>query len=102
MMGVLLGDVVIALALVAAVVVAAATVVVATGVPLEDGGMALTFTEIAAAAAAAAAAMFVGGEVGVCAIAGMAWRELGSYKLCKYSCEFCLVKSELKLTMTTN
>jgi hypothetical protein len=49
------------------------------GIPLGDKGITLAF-----AATAAAAATFVGGEVGVCAIVGVAQRELGLDELCKY------------------
>jgi hypothetical protein len=52
----------------------------AMGVPPGDKGIAVMFV----ATAAAAVAKFVGGEVGVCAIVGVAWRELGLDKLCKY------------------
>jgi hypothetical protein len=58
------GDVVIALAFAFAV---AAVAVAATCVLLGDKGIALAF-----AATATAAAMFVGGEVGVCSIVGVA------------------------------
>ncbi len=96
--GVPLGDVVIALAAAAAAVAATAVAAVApaavaavamtataTGVLPGDKGMALAF----AATVAAAAATFVGGEVGSSAIVGVAWRELGLIKLCKYLGEFC-------------
>jgi hypothetical protein len=81
------GDVVIALlfafaaaAAVAAAAAGAMTAVAATGVLLGDKGMVLTF----AATVVTAAATFVGEEVGVSTIVGMAQRELGLDKLCKY------------------
>ncbi len=58
----------------------AAVVIAAMGILPGDKGIALAF----AATAAAAAARFVGGEVGVPVIVGVAWRELGLDKLCKY------------------
>jgi hypothetical protein len=63
------------------VIAVANLLMVAMVIPLGDKGMALAF----AATAEAAAATFVGGEVGVCAIIGVARRELGFDKLCKYS-----------------
>jgi hypothetical protein len=45
----------------------------ATGIPLGDKDIALAFV----VTMAAVAAMFVGGEVGACAIVGMAQRDLG-------------------------
>ncbi len=68
------GDTVIVL-----VFVAVAAAMGAIGILLGDKGIALAF-----AATAAVAATFVGGEVGVCSILGMAWRELGLDKLCEY------------------
>ncbi len=64
----------------------------ATGIPPGDEGKALAF----AATAAVLAATFVGGEVEVCAIVGMAERVLGLDKMCKYLGEFCWWKYELK------
>ena len=87
--GIPLGDLVIALAFAAAAAaVVVAMAALAMGVPPGDEGMALAF----AATVAAAAATFVEGEVGVHAIVGVAWRELGLDKLCKYYGEFHLVK----------
>jgi hypothetical protein len=51
----------------------------ARGFLLRDKGMVLAF-----AATAMEAKMFAGGVVGVCTIDGMARRELGLIKLCKY------------------
>jgi hypothetical protein len=73
-MGILPGDAVIVLAF-----MATAAAMAAIGIMQGDKGIALTFP-----ATAVVAATFVGGEVGVCAIVGMAWRELGLNKLCKY------------------
>ncbi len=73
-MGIPPGDMVIVL-----VFAAAAAAMVAIGVPPKDKGIALAIV-----ATAVAVATFVGGEVGVCAIVGVAWRELGLDKLCEY------------------
>ncbi len=75
-MGILLGDAVIVLAV-------AALAMAAMGVLPRDKGILLAFA-VTAAAAAAAVAVFVGGEVGVWVIIGMAWKELGLDKLCGY------------------
>jgi hypothetical protein len=79
------GDVVIALAFVAATVVAgvvAATMAVAAmSVFLGDKGKVLAFAETVAVVVAA---VFVGGEVGVRTIVGVACRKMGLTKLCKY------------------
>jgi hypothetical protein len=74
-MGVPPGDAVIVLAFAAVVAAMAAIGIILPG----DKRIALAF-----AATAVAATMLVGVEVGVCAIVGMAWRELGLDKLCKY------------------
>ncbi len=74
-MGVPPGDAVIVLAFAAAAVVMAVM-----GLLPGDKGIVLAF----AATAAVAAATFIGREVGVPVIVGVAWRELGLDKLCKY------------------
>jgi hypothetical protein len=58
---------------------AAAAAMVVIGILPGDKGIALVF-----AATAVVVATFVGGEVGVCAIVGVARRELGLDKLCEY------------------
>jgi hypothetical protein len=81
-MGVPLEDVVITLkfAVAAAMVAVAAVAAAMTGTPPGVKGMAPVFV----ATAVVGAAVFGGGEVGVCAIVGVAQRELGLIKLCKY------------------
>ncbi len=74
-MGIPLRDAVIALMFAAAVVAAMAAISILPG----GKGIVLAF-----AATAEAAATFVGGEVGFCAILGVAQRELGCDKLCTY------------------
>ncbi len=76
-MGVLPGNTMIVLALAA---LAAAAAMAATGIPPGDKRIVLTFK----ATAVAVATTFEGGEVGVCAMVRVAWRELGLDKLSKY------------------
>jgi hypothetical protein len=73
--GVPAGDAVIVLAF----AVAGAAAMAAIGVPPGDKGIALAF-----AVTAAVAEKFVGGEVGVHTIVGMARRELVLINLCEY------------------
>jgi hypothetical protein len=63
--------------LVFAVAVVAAMALI--GITPGDKGIMLTFV-----ATAAMTATLLGGEVGVCTIVGVAWRELGLDKLCEY------------------